>query len=264
MRIERIESRENRRLVDARKVRDGRLPGSIFIEGRRLADEALSSGVEIEQCLITEDWIDDDLVDESLGNDVPVGLLSDKLFRSIGDTENPQGILLIGKRPTTSLDQVQVRLRTASLPGLIYLFRVNNPANLGAVARTAEAAGAAGLILSPGSADPFSPKALRASMGSAFRLPIVEKAAFDLASRWARENGMSIFATAADAESSYLQVDWTEPWMLVFGSEAHGLGSTEMGQAQRMIRIPMSDGVESLNLAVSVGIIAFEARRQVG
>ena len=141
---------------------------------------------------------------------------------------------------------------------------VNDPSNLGAVIRTAEAAGARGVIIAKGSADPFSPRSLRASMGSAFRMPIWSDAEVTKVLEWAREHQTIITATAADDGISYLKVDWTRPRIVVFGSEAHGVGKTLLSAADEKVRIPIVNDVESLNLAVSAGVLLFEARRQVG
>jgi TrmH family RNA methyltransferase len=99
-------------------------------------------------------------------------------------------------------------------------------------------------------------------MGSALRLSIWEDAAFDDVTGWAREHGL--ITTAADivADLDYAAIDWNRPRLLVFGSEAEGLSSSELAEIDEQIRIPMENGVESLNLAVSCGVILFEARRQ--
>ena len=187
--------------------------------------------------------------------------LPDKIFRSIADTEQPQGIVLIAKRPKTSIENIESRITSALLPIVIFLKEINNPSNLGAILRTAEAAGVAGVIVSKNSADVFSPKALRGAMGASFRLPVWDNAGFDEVLRWAKRK---LVTTAADVSVSagYTQIDWKTPRLLIFGSEAHGLNPSELEQINEMITIPMENAVESLNLAVSAGIILFEAKRQ--
>jgi TrmH family RNA methyltransferase len=182
-------------------------------------------------------------------------LVEPKIFRSIADTENPQGIIVLARKPIGSLGNF--------LQGLIVLLhRVNNPSNLGAVVRTAEAAGAAGLITTAGSADAFSPKSLRASMGSAFRLPIVEGVDLEDAIVWAKERGLVSTAADITGKADYTGVDWKVPRLLVFGSEAHGLDERELASIDETILVQMENEVESLNLAVTSGIILFEAKRQ--
>src|SRR5215212_7955012 len=169
---EKITSRENRRLKDARKVRDGRSDELIFVEGLRLAEEALRSGVEVDECFVTSSF-----TETERGKDVkakirqlgrPIFELSENLFESIADTKNSQGIILICHRPTAK----NLELASEKLPIIVCLDQVNNPSNLGAVCRTAEGAGASGLVVTLGSADIYSSKSLRAAMGSAFRLRV--------------------------------------------------------------------------------------------
>lgn len=258
-----ITSRDNRRLVDARKVRDGRERDSIFIEGRRLAGEAVRSGVAIEECLIAESFADRELIDAAATR-CEVSVVTDRLFGSVADTDTPQGIVLIAQRPEWALADVTARVASAKVPVVVFLKEANNPANLGAIFRTAEAAGVAGVIVSSGSADAFSPKALRSAMGANLRLPIVEGVAFDEALAWARSQGLAATATAVDGSVSYVDIDWRQPRMLVLGSEAHGLTDAELAVVDETVSIPLATGVESLNLGVAAGIFMFEARRQSG
>lgn len=256
MKLEQITSRDNRRLVEARKVRDGKVPGKMFAEGTRLVREALRSDISIEECFFSDDFDDDELRNAFHG---PVFELSAKLFSSIAATDNSQGVIVVAKCPDTS------SLRTSIapvLPVVIYLHEINNPANLGAVIRTAEAAGAGGVIISNNSADVFSTKALRAAMGSSFRMSIWENAGFDDVLRWAKEYDYIPTAADVSAATSYTNVNWKKPRLLICGSEAHGLTDAQLDRVDEKVCIPMQHGVESLNLAVSAGVILFEAKRQ--
>jgi TrmH family RNA methyltransferase len=153
-------------------------------------------------------------------------------------------------------------LSTTSVPIVVFLYETNNPSNLGAVIRTAEAAGAAGVIVSTGSADAFSPKAVRAAMGSSFRLPVWTDVDIGEAIGWAAGNKLQTIATTPAATTAHTDVDWTLPSMLLLGSEAHGLPESELRLVDDRIVIEMDKSVESLNLAVACGVILFEARRQ--
>jgi TrmH family RNA methyltransferase len=146
---------------------------------------------------------------------------------------------------------------------VIFLNEINNPANLGAVFRTAEAAGVAGVITSRNSADVYSPKSLRAAMGSAFRLSIWDNAVFNEVLSWSGSIGLTPTATDTDATMAYTELDWRTPRLLIFGSEAHGLKDLDTAGIKDVIRIPIEPQVDSLNLAISAGIILFEARRQI-
>jgi TrmH family RNA methyltransferase len=257
-----ISSRDNAQLKEARRVRDGKERGKIFIEGARLVTEALRSGLEIETLFLSDEGVsraagirDPEITGE-------IYSVADAAFRSISDTVTSQGLVAIARRPSTGQTDLEKRLRSASVPVVLFLHQTNNPSNLGAVIRTAEASGAAGLIVSSGSADAFSPKALRAAMGSSFRLPVWTDAEFAAVSKWAEENNLQKVATELGASKTYADVDWTRPSLLLLGSEAHGLSSAELKDVNEKIVIPMEQAVESLNLAVACGVILFEARRQ--
>lgn len=256
---EAITSRDNRRLVNARKVRDGGIRELIFIEGKRLAAEALSAGLVIDECLVAESFGDVELA-ERIGSKAPVFTVPDKLFKTIVDTTNPQGIVVLAERPKSGF------LHRDDLPldasPFVFLKDVNNPSNLGAILRTAEAAGAGGVIASPGSADAFSPKSLRAAMGSAFRMGIEQGISMAKAVEWARSRGIRVVATDPENGVDHTANDWTVPTLVIFGSEAHGLAEEEIALCDASIRISIADGVESLNLAASAAVILFEARRQ--
>ena len=260
--IEKITSRDNRRLANARKIRDGKEPTRIFVEGRRLAEEALRSKLEFDECFVVEGFRGDDLIEAFSVRTDRIAELPERIFQTIADTNQPQGIVVIAKRPETSSVEIESRLPSGGLPIVVFLKEVNNPSNLGAILRTAEAADVAGVILSEKSADVFSPKALRAAMGASFRLPIWENVRFTEVLEWA--NRRNLITTASDISDgeTHIKTDWTLPRLLIFGSEAHGLDETNLASVSEKIRIPMANEVESLNLAVSAGIILFEAKRQ--
>lgn len=263
--IEKIASRDNQRLVNARKIRDGRGDGQIFVEGKRLAAEALRSGLVIDECFFVRGAVDDELIHAARAAAGATFELSQKLFDTIADTKTPQGIILIARCPANGRETIEERLRVgdSTLPLVLFLKEINNPANLGAILRTAEAAGVAGVVVSTGSADVHSPKATRAAMGASFRVPVWDSGTFDEAVEWAKSLGLKTIAADISADKSYTDIDWKEGSMLIFGSEAHGLGVEELTSVDQKILIPMADGVESLNLAVSAGVIMFEARWQL-
>lgn len=257
---EAITSRDNRRLVNARRVRDGAVQELIFVEGKRLVGEAVSAGVVIDECLVAESFGDAELV-ERIGARAPVFDVPDRLFKSIADTMNPQGIVVLAQRPKSGFFQRQDLPLDAS--PFVFLKDVNNPSNLGAILRTAEAAGAGGVITSSGSADAFSAKSLRAAMGSAFRMKVEQGIGLAKAVEWARTRGIRVVATDPVDGVDYTANDWTVPTLVIFGSEAHGLAREEIAMCDASIRISIAEGVESLNLAASAAVILFEARRQL-
>ena len=269
MDIRKIESRDNPHVKLARKVRDGNEREMIFVEGTRLSEEAVRSGAAIEFCLL-EDGYEDNASNAALVDSVSrktdeVFSISERLFSSVSDTKTSQGIALICRRPQTDRQRFEQSIanRTDCLPMIIMLSDINNPSNLGAVVRTAEAASVKGIIIGKDSADVFSAKALRGAMGSTFRVPIWTAADAANALEWARSSGYSIVGTSAGTGQAYTDLDWTQARLLVIGSEAHGLCLDLKRKLDETVSIPMHGVVESLNLAVATAVILFEARRQV-
>lgn len=265
---EKIASRENQKLKLVRAVRDGKFADLIFIEGARLVEEALRSNLSVEQCFVSTGFAKSerrrDLLGELTEREVPLFEVSDSIFQTIADTNSAQGVLLIAKRPEKAKSSIENRLRVnGGGPAIvIFLYQVNDPSNVGAVMRTAEAAGVAGVIISKDSADAFSPKALRSAMGAAFRVSIWADADLEEVLSWSRENGLRTTAADVNAKAAYSDIDWKIPRLLAFGSEAHGLHEDVRATIDDLTFIPMENGVESLNLAVAGGVILFEAKRQ--
>jgi len=258
--ITKITSRDNARLVHCRKVRDGKAKSQIFVEGKRLAAEAIRSDIEIDECFVTEEVAASNILDSVQDRCRAISIVSKKLFDSIADTDSPQGIILLATRPQDPFISKKIKPSDTSL--FVFLHEVNNPSNVGAILRTAEAAGVSGVITSVNSADVYSPKAIRSAMGATFRIPIWAEAEFEDASAWARSNNIAALATAANGGVEYSMVDWTRSRLLIFGSEAHGLSQPMIANVGSTVHIPMENNVESLNLSVSAGIILFEAKRQ--
>lgn len=261
-----ITSRENAKLKLARKVRDGREKDLIFVEGVRLAEEVLRSETKIIEIFLAEDFDQNArtarLLEIFQTKDVSINEVSENLFGSIADTKTSQGIILICEKPETAKRDFEAKFSQKNkLPVVVLLHEINNPSNLGAILRTAEAVNVAGIITTKNSADTFSPKSLRASMGAALRLNIWSNADFGAVLDWSREKDLIPTAADINAQKSYTEIDWRKPRLLVFGSEAHGLDAEDFRQIDEGLIIPMENGVESLNLAVSCGIILFEAKR---
>lgn len=261
-----ITSRDNQHLKFARSVRDGRESEAIFIEGTRLVEEAIRSNVAITKCFVTHSFEESDrggeLVRQLEASETEIFYVPDAVFKTIADTENPQGIIAIAKRHESSSETIEKGLEKNVLKLVVLLHQINNPSNLGAVLRTAEAAGVCGVVTTPGSSDPFLPKSLRASMGSAFRLPVWENVDIERALDWASKTGLKTTALDIGRGSSIYEADWRQPRLLIIGSEAHGLEKDLLTKTVEVLNIPMASQVESLNLSVSCGIALFEARRQ--
>jgi RNA methyltransferase, TrmH family len=251
-----ISSKDNPRLKHARSVRDGKVRDQIFVEGLRLCEEVLKTEIEIIDVFFSNEFNKTERSEHFLHNFPNANEVPDQIFASISDTKSPQGIIVIAKKP-----------RTESLVftdgHYLILHKLNNPINVGAILRTAEAAGISGVILTKGTADVFSTKALRGAMGASLRLPIWDKANFWDAIQFCQQNDLKTVCADIRAEKSHTEIDWSESHAIIVGSEAHGLTDAEREMCNESLKIPMCEPVESLNVAVACGILLFEATRKI-
>ena len=176
--------------------------------------------------------------------------LSPAAFRAATQTVTPQGAIAIAHVEEASPSDVIEAARRAHWP-LVVLDRVQDPGNVGAIARTAAAAGAPALAVLPGTADPYGPKAVRASAGNVFRLKVARVQWKDLA-------GLGGYGAAATGGAALVETPIESAGMIVLGSEAHGLSRDDL----KLVTVPITEGVESLNVAAAAAVILFEIRRR--
>jgi TrmH family RNA methyltransferase len=259
-----IASRDNSLLRRARAVRDGKIQESIFVEGLRLCEEAITSGLKIEVVIYSEDIARKERAAkliEKLGTvSKKLACVNEGLLASISYTKTPQGIVLLAERPASN--ESIFKSKQPASPFLVVIHGVNNPINVGAILRTAEAAGVTGVIATANTSDPFLPKALRGAMGSAFRLPIWAGADYSDVIAWCAKRDIRTIGASVHAPALFSEVDWRGASALVVGPESTGLSSNEMAAIDEAVRIPMQGSVESLNVAVAVGVLLYEAARQ--
>jgi RNA methyltransferase, TrmH family len=282
-----ITSRNNALVKRARAVRDGKHRDLIFIEGVRLCEEAARAHLSIQVALYTERLARDERGERLLRALGDLGerkaIVTEQVLASVSDTKTPQGIVVLASRPAGEggwglriREEGELNEPSSHLPQplppnshsplIVIMHRINNPANAGAILRAAEAAGAVGAVTTEGSADLFSPKALRGAMGSTFRLPLWEGARFSDALAWCARYGIRTVSTTAATSSAraHTEIDWTQARALVVGEEGAGLEQDEIAATDEAVRIPMRAPVESLNVAVATAIILYEAARQRG
>lgn len=252
-----ITSSSNATIKHARSVRDGRERDLIFVEGERLAAECIASRLPLHACIVPPEPTE---AMRGLLSHItcPVYHVAESVLESLGDTVATQGIILIAERPWPTLDEVFA----GHCPLLLGLDRVQDPGNLGTLIRTAEAAGCTGVLSFAGSADAFSPKSLRSSMGSAFRLPIISGVTDVGAVTACRSRGVKTVIASGDGDTTHFAHDWNQPTMLILGNEARGVSASLKGQCDARVRIPLHAPVESLNVAAAGAAILFEAVRQ--
>lgn len=266
MNIETVTSRDNSLLRHTRAVRDGRVDDTIYVEGMRLCEEALTSGTKIHAVIFSEEIARKEKAAELIGKLanscdrlVSVG---EKLLAYISYSKTPQGIVLLASRPETSEQHLTNRL--VDHPLIVVMHRITNPVNLGAILRTAEATGVTGAIATANATDPFAPKALRGAMGAAFRLPVWYRPSYTQALAWCAAHGIQTMCADLHANRSYTEFDWTGSRALILGPETSGLSRDEIAAADEAVHIPMQKPVESLNVSVAAGVLLYEAARQRG
>jgi TrmH family RNA methyltransferase len=181
--------------------------------------------------------------------------LSRSLFRSLSQTVTPQGVFAIGKVSERSFREARVAAQRAGWP-LVVLDGVQDPGNVGTIIRSAVAAGAPAVVILPRTADPFGPKAVRASAGQVLRVVIARASWGDFAGL--RGMGASSREGVPYQESAIEAGDF-----LVFGSEVHGLSGPEPSASMDLVTVPMSDHVESLNVGAAAAVLLFEVRRRL-
>jgi TrmH family RNA methyltransferase len=259
-----ITSRDNQLVRRARAVREGRVQGQIFIEGLRLSEEAASAALDIDKVICTEAFALDargasllQLLGKARER---LALVSESVFSSLSDTKTPQGVIILAARPHTG--RAALEPKATATPLVVVMHQLNNPANAGAILRTAEAAGATGAITTAGTADIFSPKALRGAMGASFRLPLWTNAGFEEILGWCRQRSVRAIGSDLRATQAHTAIDWTKASALIVGAEASGLKSAEAAALDERVRIPMRPPVESLNVAVASAVVLYEAARQ--
>ncbi len=255
--------------------------GKFLAEGVRLAEMAAASDWDVGYALVTPHAAGEPRAAAVIAtleeNGVPVALVPESVYQKAGDTQTPQGLLLVLAQKQRSLDDLARLTKTsvsptgtatagasaaAQPPCYVVLDRIQDPGNLGTILRTADAAGMAGLILLKGTTDIYSPKVVRAAMGSLFHLPVVSGVTEEAFLSFARESGLRLYATALDAKARpYDAADFTGPAAIIFGNEGQGVSETLLASSETLY-IPMYGGAESLNVAVSTAIVLYEAVRQ--
>jgi len=264
IRVMKINSKDNSLLRQARAVRDGKDNDLIFVEGLRLCEEALRSGLPLDAVIVSEELAQKEkasaLLKELTGKAKRSASVSEKLLESISFTKTPQGIVILARRPASHKEILNSIQPDTAL--IVVMHRLNNPVNVGAILRTAEAAGATGVVATKETTDPFSPKSLRGAMGSAFRLPIWHDPTYADAIAWCKSKGLQAICAELHATQNYDEVDWKQPSALILGPESQGLSAEEVALASTAVKIPMKGQAESLNVAVAAGVLLYEAARQ--
>ncbi|MHB8063081.1 MAG: TrmH family RNA methyltransferase [Ruminiclostridium sp.] len=242
-----------------RKNRDAQ--GLYFVEGIRFVSDAIANGQNIVKVIVSDKL-------ESLNGGKELiklvtavcndcSLVSEKLFKEISDTQTPQGILAVLKKREFVFD-------TAIEQGdsVVILDSLQDPGNVGTIIRTADAAGVSAVILAKGCVDLFSPKVLRATMGSVFHIPIFEGLYINETIDLLKKSGYKVIASHLAGQNNYFDEDLTGKSAIIIGNEANGISDETAEIADKLVKIPMPGRAESLNASVAASIMIYEIVRQ--
>lgn len=229
------------------------------MEGPQAVRSALRAGVVVQGIYLDDDTRADflDIIEAATATGIPLTTAQPHVLAAMGETEHPQGVLAVCDllEPPSLASALEV-----PAPVLI-LDRVSDPGNVGTILRTADAVGAAGVVLTPECADIHSGKVVRSTTGSLFRLPVIPDVPMGEIIAAVRAAGRALAVASGEGEESLF--DAVDARMVcprtcyVIGSEAHGVGQEALGAADITVRIPMAEGVESLNAGVSAAIILY-------
>ena len=270
-RLRRIEGRHNplvKQLRQAFSRAELTEAGDCAIEGLRILEEAIRSGLRFSAVFFRESSQDRaERLLPQIGAQVETLLLPDKLFDSLVPSESPQGVAALVRLKEFSLDDV-VETERLQVGPIVVLTGLQDPGNLGTILRSSEAFGSAGVVLGEGTVSPFNSKVIRASAGSAFRLPIIHghgksaKSKLEEVSEKLRAQGVRLIATSSHKGTPLDHADLKSAVAIFFGNEGAGLPREVMAKMDEVVAIPHASQVESLNAGVAASIVLYEAARQ--
>jgi len=238
-----------------------RADGRTVIEGLKLANEALASGIEITQALVSVELgrrpAGRALLQRLEAAGIACASVDERVLKRCSSLDSPEGVILVARIPPRGLDQL-----TGDL--VVLAAEVQDPGNLGAIARVAEATGVSTLVVTEGTAHPYHPRALRGSMGSLLRLPVVDGGHPESAAAHLKANGFALAACVPHGGVDLREAPWTGRLAIALGREGSGLSEKLLKVSDLRLSVPMKGQVESLNVAVVAALVLYEAARQRG
>ncbi|MCR5451751.1 MAG: RNA methyltransferase [Lachnospiraceae bacterium] len=257
--MEKITGKDNKRIKRVIALRDKaklrRSEGVFIAEGERMV-------IETPSLLLKEIYVSEAYIKENKkipGDASNAVIVTDRIMEQISDTKTPQGILAVVKIPTYERDDI---LGRDHKPLVFVLEDVRDPGNLGTIFRTCEGAGVTGIVMTRGCVDLFSPKVIRSTMGSVFRMPFVFTDSVSETASFLKENNCTCYAAHLGGKKAYDSFDLTGGTAFFMGNEANGLSDEAAKEADELLLIPMHGRLESLNVAMASGVLGYEAERQ--
>jgi TrmH family RNA methyltransferase len=261
-----IRSPDNARLKAARALRAGRDREHVLLEGRRVVGEALDAGLALQWLLVAEDALDADprtavLARRAADAGAEIVPCAPALLREAGDLDSPADVLGWAARPACDAAALTASLRAGQW--LLAAAGVQEPGNVGALARVAAGLGAAGFVAGAGSASPWHPRAVRGASGTCLRLPVAERAGLlEMVNDFRARGGVAWAADVGGADARAVAEAWRAadrpPALLLLGEEGRGLPADLVAVCDRRVAVPLARGVESLNVATAAAVLAWE------
>jgi len=246
------------RLLGDRKHR--RREGAFVVEGIQPVWQAVEAGADVEVLVVAPALLGSRAAELVAGQEAAgtrVARVTGELFARLSARDGPSGLAAIVRARVPGLASLPVTPDSV----FVALHEVGNPGNLGTIMRTADAAGAAGVVLVGAAADPFDPVAVKASMGALFVVPVARAADPADFFAWAGGAEVRVVTTSARARTSFWEASYPRPLALLLGAEGAGLPEDVLAAGDAQVRIPMTGTAESLNLAVAAGLLLYQARK---
>lgn len=258
-----ITSLKNPRIKQLVRLRDRKERDSstlFLIEGYRELLRAVDSGLAVEELYFCPEFFlgsnENRLIERVRGEKF---ICSKEVFKKVSYRDRPDGLLAVAKQVKRSLQEITFK----NVPFIAIAESIEKPGNLGTILRTADAAGLDAVIVCDRKTDIYNPNVVRASIGTLFTTSVVQTSSAD-ALQWLKSKGIEIIAATPSAKCLYTEADLTKPIAIAFGAEQYGLTDLWMENASCLVKIPMHGIADSLNVAMSTGILLYEAGRQRG
>lgn len=259
-----ITSLQNQRVKDAFSLRNRRereTEKKTLLEGYRELTRAFEYGMELLECFYCPEMFlgqnEMALIAKLEAAGVEVAEVNSQILTKLAYRDRPEGLIAIAKTKEHTLSEIPV------IPGALYIIAeaVEKPGNLGSILRSADAAGAVGLIVCDKRTDIYNPNVIRASTGAIFAVPLAEASSEDAAA-WLKKNNIKTMAASPHAEKIYTDLDMSGSIAVIVGAEQYGLSAFWMDNADYTVKIPMLGKIDSLNVATAATIVLYEAARQ--
>ena len=256
--IKQITSKDNLKLKNIRKLinkKERDYLGKFIIEGENLVDAALENKASVDYIIIDDKFRNQDIINKIILSGIEIFSVKNDLFKSISNTCNGSGIIGVADKCFQKCD---LNFRS----GILIFDRLQDPGNVGTIIRTALASGISSILAIKGTVDIFSPKVLRATAGAIFKMPIIyfdeEGDIIDLVKKYNKD----LVVTMVNGGTKYYEANISRHSAIVLGNEGSGVSNEFIKHASKFVTIPMNHEIESLNVAISAGILMYEMIRE--